>query len=152
MLRISKLTDYATRLMTCLAEQPQMIHSAVALAERTHLELPTVSKLLKQLGRAHLVESFRGVTGGYRLARTPHAISVADIVAAIEGPFGMTQCSAHAGSCGHESHCGVRGNWRRISDVIETVLKGITLAEMLKPAAAPTPAHGKFIPLRVAIT
>ena len=151
MLRISKLTDYATRLMTCLAEQPETVHSAMALAERTHLELPTVSKLLKQLGRAHLVESFRGVNGGYRLARTPRAISVAEIVSAIEGPFGMTQCSVHAGSCGHEPHCGVRSNWRRISDLVETVLKGITLAEMLKPVAA-TPPAGKFIPSRVAIT
>ncbi|HEX7914523.1 Rrf2 family transcriptional regulator, partial [Rudaea sp.] len=69
MLRVSKLTDYATVVMTVLAESPDEVFSAQALAERVHLELPTVSKLLKQLAQAELVESFRGVNGGYRLAR-----------------------------------------------------------------------------------
>jgi FeS assembly SUF system regulator len=148
MLRVSKLTDYATVVMTLLAERPQDVHAALALAERAHLELPTVSKLLKQLGRDGLVESFRGVNGGYRLSRAPQDISVADIVVAMEGPIGMTECGAHTGLCNHESHCGVRGNWRRISDAIETALRSVTLADMLRPAA---PRRGRPIPLRVAI-
>ena len=145
MLRISKLTDYATVVMTCLAQAPGTVHSAQELAERAHLELPTASKLLKTLAHAGLVESFRGVRGGYRLARAPREISVADVVAAMEGPFGMTECSAHAGACGHEPHCSVRGNWRRISDAIESALRGVTLADMLEPAR---PAR-RAIPLRV---
>ena len=147
MLRISKLTDYATVVMTCLAQAPETVHSAQELAERAHLELPTASKLLKTLAHAGLVESFRGVRGGYRLARAPHRISVADVVAAMEGPFGMTECSAHAGACGHEPHCSVRGNWRRISDAIESALRGVSLADMLEP---PRPAR-RTIPLRVEV-
>ncbi len=135
MLRVSKLTDYATVVMTVLAEaQGHAVMSAQDLAERAHLEVPTVSKLLKQLAQAQLVESFRGVNGGYRLARARERISLADIVIAMEGPFGMTECSAHAGLCGHEPHCGVRGNWRRVSEVIENSLRQMTLADMCRPA------------------
>ena len=78
MLRVSKLTDYATVVMTCLAlSDGEEVLSAQQLAERAHLEVPTVSKLLKQLANAGLVESRRGVNGGYRLARAPASISVA---------------------------------------------------------------------------
>lgn len=145
MLRVSKLTDYATVVMTCLAGADGVL-SAQALAERARLEPPTVAKLLKQLAQAGLVDSFRGVSGGYRLARDPAGISVADIVTAIEGPIGMTECSAHEGQCGREPHCGVRVNWRRISVAIEQALASVTLADMVKP---PPPAR-TAIPLRVA--
>jgi FeS assembly SUF system regulator len=122
------------------------VHSAQELAERVHLESPTVSKLLKLLAAAGLIESFRGVNGGYRLAREPARISVADIVTAMEGPIGMTECSAQAGACDHESHCGVRVNWQRINQAIAGALASVTLADMLGPAARRKPS----IPLRVA--
>jgi FeS assembly SUF system regulator len=134
MLRVSKLTDYATVVMTVLAAMPDSVHSAQDLAEKARLEVPTVSKLLKQLAQAQLVESFRGVNGGYRLARGPERISIADIVIAMEGPIGMTECSAHTGMCGHEPHCGVRVNWRRINQAIAQALDSVTLSDMVKPA------------------
>ena len=137
MLRISKLTDYATVLMTSLAAQGGRVLPASELAERTHLELPTVSKLLKQLAGAGLVESRRGIHGGYLLALRADEISVLDIVVALEGPLGMTECSAVQGSCEHESHCQVRSNWRRISRVIETALASTLLSDMLSPETAP---------------
>jgi len=146
MLRVSKLTDYATAVMAVLAEAPAEVANAVGLAERAHLELPTVSKVLKMLAGAGLVESFRGASGGYRLTRAPGAITVADIVSAIEGPIGMTECIAHAGQCGHESHCGVKVNWQRINVAIEAALRSVTLADML-PAHARTAA--RRIPVNV---
>ncbi|MGA9342827.1 MAG: SUF system Fe-S cluster assembly regulator [Rhodanobacteraceae bacterium] len=144
MLRISKLTDYATVVMTCLAASDGSIQSAQRLAEDAHLELPTVSKLLKQLAQAGLVTSTRGINGGYRLARRAERISVADIVTAMEGPIGMTECSVKAGLCGHEPHCGVRVNWQRINHAIADALAGVTLADMVKPmrrSAAAIPLH-----------
>ncbi|HVV95511.1 MAG TPA: SUF system Fe-S cluster assembly regulator [Rhodanobacteraceae bacterium] len=146
MLRVSKLTDYATVVMTCLAAGDGVM-SAQALAERARLELPTVSKLLKQLAQAGLVASTRGINGGYRLARAPDRITIADIVTAMEGPIGMTECSAHAGLCGHEPHCGVRVNWQRISHAIAGALASVTIADMLHPPTKPRAA----IPLRVAV-
>jgi FeS assembly SUF system regulator len=146
MLRVSKLTDYATVVMTCLAAAGDGVLSAQALAERVRLEAPTVSKLLKQLAQAGLVVSTRGINGGYRLARTPEDITIADIVTAMEGPIGMTECSAHAGMCGHEPHCGVRVNWQRINHAIADALASVTLADMVKPPSRRAGA----IPLRVA--
>jgi FeS assembly SUF system regulator len=147
MLRVSKLTDYATEVMAVLAAAPERVHNAQELAERARLEAPTVSKLLKQLAQAGLVESFRGVNGGYRLARAPEQISIADIVTAMEGPIGMTECSAQAGLCDHETHCGVRVNWQRINDAIAGALAGVSLADMLK---TPQRRRHATIPLRVA--
>ena len=145
MLRVSKLTDYATVVMTVLADAPARVHSAQELAETARLEVPTVSKLLKQLTHAQLVESFRGVNGGYKLARAPTRITIAEIVTAMEGPIGMTECSAHAGLCGHEPHCGVRVNWQRINSAIAQALGSVTLADMLKP-----PPRRQSIPLKLA--
>ncbi|MHB8447909.1 MAG: SUF system Fe-S cluster assembly regulator [Rudaea sp.] len=147
MLRVGKLTDYATEVMAALAAAPERVHRAQELAERVRLELPTVSKLLKQLVNAELIESFRGINGGYRLARLPAQISIADIVIAMEGPIGMTECSAQAGACDHESHCGVRVNWQRINQTIAGALAGVSLADMLPPSSR---RRAVSIPLRVA--
>ena len=148
MLRVSKLTDYATVVMACLAGTGEGTLSAQALAERARLEVPTVSKLLKQLAQAGLVASTRGINGGYRLALAPERITVAAIVTAIEGPIGMTECGAHAGLCDHEPHCGVRVNWQRINQAISDALASVTLADMAKP---PPSKRGAPIPLRVAV-
>lgn len=150
MLRIGKLTDYATVLMTCLAARPGEVLAASELAEHAHLEPPTVSKLLKQLASAGLIDSRRGIHGGYLLARAATAISVLDIVVALEGPLGMTECSAVQGSCGHEPHCRVQGNWRRISRVIESALANTSLADMLVPEPRPAARQPRLAPHRAA--
>ena len=139
MLRVTKLTDYATLVLAALAESPTRVLSANELAELAHLELPTVSKLLKPLAHAGLVESFRGSNGGYRLARDPAAISVIEIVEAIEGRVGVTECSGEHSHCEIESHCSVRGKWRDINTVVADALRAVTLSEML-PRARPRKA------------
>lgn len=136
MLRVTKLTDYATVVLTVLACDPLAVLSASELAERAGLEVPTVAKVLKPLAQASLVDGFRGANGGYRLARDAAAISLVEIVEAMEGPLGMTECSVHAGQCGIEHSCGVRANWRRINDVVSDALRDVTLAQMLLPPAA----------------
>ena len=135
MFRVSRLTDYATVVMTCIAAHPgEDVLSTAEIAEQAHLELPTVSKLLKSLGHAGLVESFRGVNGGYRLARPPQQISLAEIVEAIEGPLGMTECTLSEGQCEREAQCGVRGSWQHINHVLDNALRTMSLADMLRPA------------------
>ena len=146
MLRVTKLTDYATVLLTVLAARPGGVLSAAELAEQSGLEIPTVAKVLRPLAQAGLVEGFRGAGGGYRLARDAAAISLVEIVEAMEGPLGMTECSLHDGACGIEQSCGVRANWRRINDVGADALRGVTLAQML----APPRAARKGIPARLA--
>ncbi|MDW8479054.1 MAG: SUF system Fe-S cluster assembly regulator [Xanthomonadales bacterium] len=137
MLRLSRLSDYATAVMACLAGEPQRILSAAEIAERAHLELPTVSKLLKRLARAGLVESFRGAHGGYRLGRDPRAISLAEVVEAIDGPIAMTDCARHEPACERERYCTVREPWRRISRSIELALRGTSIAELAPARCIP---------------
>jgi FeS assembly SUF system regulator len=149
MLRVTKLTDYATVVLSTLADAPERVHNATELAERAHLELPTVSKLLKTLTQAGLVQSFRGSAGGYRLARPASQISLIHIVEAIEGPLGMTECSGEHSSCEHETHCGVRSKWLRINDVVADALRGVSLAEMT-PTASLKAVSKKSIPLQLA--
>jgi FeS assembly SUF system regulator len=137
MLRISKLTDYATVLMAALAQREQDCVPASRLAEDTRLELPTVAKVLKTLAKSGLVQSIRGVNGGYRLAEAPERISVADIVRAMEGPIALTECSLESGLCSHEAQCTLRGNWQRIGQAVETALEQLSLADLYQmPAAA----------------
>src|SRR5690606_18414719 len=123
--------------------------SATELAEASGLEVPTVSKVLKPLAQAGLVDGFRGVRGGYRLARAAAAISLVEIVEAMEGPLAMTECSLDHGECGISQQCGVRGNWRRINDVIAEALRGVTLADMLDDTH-PAPTPDRRIPARLA--
>jgi len=132
MLRISKMTDYAIMVMVELHASRGEVLNAVALSERSQLELPTVSK----------VESFRGANGGYSMERKALDISVAEIIAAIEGPIAMTECSVEEGLCAQEAICSLRGNWQRISIAIAKAMAGVSLAEMAQPVKPTTsPLH-----------
>ncbi|MCW8872992.1 MAG: SUF system Fe-S cluster assembly regulator [Xanthomonadales bacterium] len=134
MLRISKLTDYAILIMVELSRDGEML-SAHSLAERIRVEVPTASKVLKLLVGGGLLDSFRGVNGGYRVNRQAGDISVAEVIAAIEGPIAMTECSIEEGLCSQEDSCGLRGNWQRISLAVADALQQVTLAEMGAPTA-----------------
>jgi FeS assembly SUF system regulator len=131
MLRISKLTDYATVILAALAaEQPEHVRTATALAEETRIAAPTVSKLLKQLHRAGLVASTRGLHGGYQLARPATQISAAAILDALEGPVALTDCSAGEGNCGIEATCRVSKVWQRLNLAIRRSLYEVSLAQL----------------------
>jgi FeS assembly SUF system regulator len=130
MLRISRLTDYATVVLATLAEQPERVQTATALAEHTRIAAPTVSKLLKQLQRANLVTSTRGLHGGYQLARPATQITAADILDALEGPVALTDCSAGEGHCGIESNCRVGRVWQRLNTAIRRSLQDVSLAQL----------------------
>jgi FeS assembly SUF system regulator len=129
MLRISKLTDYATLILAHLADG-EARRTTVALAEASGIGLPTVSKVLKDLQRAGLVVSTRGAHGGYALARPANSISAADIIAAVEGPVGLTECARHPGQCGLESGCRVGHSWQRVSLAIRSALAEVKLTQL----------------------
>jgi len=138
MIRITKQTDYGIVLLTHLAAQPLRHLNAPELASETQLPLPMVSKILKVLVREGLLLSNRGVKGGYSLARRPDEITMAEIIAALEGPIAITECIEVSSDCSHEQLCPVRSNWQRINAAVREALDGITLAEMAMPLS---PAH-----------
>lgn len=140
MLRISKLTDYGIVLLAHFAQEAQAgresTHNAREMAEATELPLPAVSKMLKSLAAAELLESLRGARGGYRLARDPRQVTVAEILEALEGPIALMDCAAGPGHCEQESSCGVREPWQRINRAVHETLARVTLAELAQPSAA----------------
>lgn len=143
MLRISKLADYGTMVLAYMARRPERLCSAADIAEALHLGQPTVSKILKTLARHQLLVAFRGINGGYTLARAPHSISVAQIIDAMEDqPFGLTECSSLEGLCSQEEGCLIRANWKRINVVVRRALEGVTLADMIS-APLPVPEADK---------
>ncbi|HEY1875173.1 MAG TPA: SUF system Fe-S cluster assembly regulator [Steroidobacteraceae bacterium] len=137
MLRISRLTDYATVLLAALASEPQRVQTAASLAVGTRIAAPTVSKLLKQLQRAGLVTSTRGLHGGYQLARPAAQISAAAILDALEGPVALTDCSAGHGQCEIEETCRVGRVWQRLNLAIRRALYEVNLAQLAGLDAPP---------------
>jgi FeS assembly SUF system regulator len=133
MIRITKQTDYGIVLLTHLAAHPDHQYNAPELSTEARLPLPMVSKILKLLAKEGLLLSHRGVKGGYSLARPAEEISMAEIIAALEGPIALTQCISVEGDCSHEPLCPVRSNWRRINEAVRMALEGISLAEMARP-------------------
>ena len=135
MLRIGKMTDYAILLLTYFARDPQNgVLNARDLAEESKLPSPTVSKILKHLTRGQLLESLRGVTGGYRLAKPPSEISIARIISLFEGPVAMTECSStELGGCEREVSCPLKDNWRKITIAVSVALEDLSLANLNYP-------------------
>jgi FeS assembly SUF system regulator len=132
MFRLNRLTDYAVVVMSQMALRGGETRSAQQISDNTGVPLPTVAKLLNLLGRAKLVISQRGASGGYTLSAEPEAITVAQIIQAMEGPIALTACVDGATDCcGAEAFCPMRGNWNRVNDAIRQALTSVSLAEMM---------------------
>ena len=130
MLRISKLTDYGTLILSQLPVAGRGLASAGQVSASTRLAQPTVSKLLKAMVRAGLVVSTRGAAGGYALARPARDISAAQIIDALEGPVAITECSSASSTCSLESICGVGHAWQKINVGIRRALANVSLADL----------------------
>ena len=129
MLRITKQSDYAIVVLAHLAQEGPTRNTR-ELAEETGIPLPMVSKILKHLTRSDVVRSTRGANGGYSLARDPKTISVVELIDALEGPVGLTECSI-PGQCNLELSCRARHKWQTINQRIRVLLQGVSLAEMI---------------------
>jgi len=131
MIRISKLADYGTVILAFLAKKPKEAFSAKEVAHATHIALPTVSKLLKQLAKTALIYSKQGVKGGYYLGKSSKDISLADIINALDGGVALTECSLAGGKCVVEKNCAIRQQFKGISEIVNEVLNKVSLSEML---------------------
>lgn len=137
MIRLSRLTDYGIVVMSHMAAHGESVVTARELAERSMLPLPTVSKVLKLLAKAELIESHRGVNGGYQLARTPERICVTDMIDALEGPIAMTNCSSNESKLCHlDDHCPVKSPWQKINLVVRDALSQLSLRDMSQSISA----------------
>jgi Rrf2 family protein len=144
MLRLSKKADYALMAMKHLATRPDAASaSAREIAEQYDIPIELLAKVLQRLARRGLLTSHQGTRGGYRLARGADAISVADVIQAIDGPLTVTACSTDAENCEQYGKCSVRDPLWRIKDRILSALATCSLREV----ATEAPAEAAVLPL-----
>ena len=134
-MRLSSMADYAVVTMSAAARHCGGARtSASELASETGLPLPTVHKLVSLLSKAGLLRSVRGAGGGLQLARPAAAITLADIVEAVEGPIALTACTEHGKhDCALEGACGVQPHWGVVNQAMRGALAGIPLTELARP-------------------
>ncbi len=135
MLLLTRKTDYALLALASLARQAPSGASARGLAERLSLPLPVLRNILKQLTSRGLLKSTRGTKGGYRLARPPQQITLAQLLEAIEGPMRLARCCSvpegeEERECQLEESCLIRGNMRRVHASLMQFLDEVTLAQL----------------------
>ena len=147
MLRLSKKADYALLAMRHLAAHGERdAVSARELAETYDIPPELLAKVLQKLVRAHLLDSHQGIRGGYGLARPAIAMSVADVIQAVDGPLRVTACSEDDHSCDQYSKCNVRDPLWRIKDRIISALAATSVAE-LAGAMPPPPVEATPVAL-----
>lgn len=132
-IRLSRMTDYGVVVMSQMNQHDGTM-TAPELAQATGLPVPTVSKLLKQLAKAGLVESHRGVHGGYSMERDLDDINAMEIIEALDGPVALTDCVDGAEDmCNVQSLCPMRGGWDKVNQAVRKALTEVSLAELCPP-------------------
>lgn len=131
-MRLSSMADYAVVTMRAASQHCGGSRtSATQLAEETGIPLPTTQKLVSLLSRGGLLVSMRGAGGGVQLARPAAAISLADIIEAVEGPIAMTACVEQGQhDCGFEDACRVKPHWGVVNQAIRGALDRVSLASL----------------------
>ena len=131
-MRLSSMADYAVVVMSAASRHCGSARvNAAQLAEETGLPAPTVQKLVSKLTSAGLLRSSRGVGGGLKLARPAAAITLADIVEAVEGPIALTSCIEHGRhDCTLEDACMVRPHWPVVNEALRGALAQVPLTRL----------------------
>jgi Rrf2 family protein len=148
LLRLSKKADYALMAVRHLAlKTGPASASAREIAEQYDIPIELMAKVLQRLVRAGLLSSTQGTRGGYTLSRPSVAISVADVIQAIDGPFTVTACSSEKNDCEQYSKCSIRDPLWQIRERIAATLGTVTIAEMAaeNDAAQVPVAHAAVI-------
>ncbi len=138
MLKISRLTDYATAVVLFL-QKDKALCSTETIAQGVGLEIPTVSKVLKLLTKAQILASIRGANGGYKLAKDVGEVSLYDVIAAIEGDTAITECAKSDSLCVQEQGCDTRSGWQQVNDDIKNILLNMTIKRMAELNGAHEP-------------
>lgn len=141
-LRLTKAADYAVVAMihmACLPEEAVELRGDIAMSH----DIPSsfMAKILRSLVRAKLLRSSRGVHGGFTLARPAAEITLLEIVEAVEGPLGLTDCASGPGGCERAAGCSAQPVWFSIQAKMAELLNASTLEAVV---SAP---HRKTVPL-----
>ncbi len=144
MLRLTKKADYGLMALKYLAEQPRSTAvSAKDIAEAYRIPPPLLAKILQRLAKVGLVRSTAGMNGGYVLARESSAITVFEVILAVDGPLFLTACSSGARPCDLNDSCTIKEPMARVNESITGLLKGIRIGDLVDadPQRAAKPDH-----------
>ncbi|MDB5491472.1 MAG: Iron-sulfur cluster regulator IscR [Micavibrio sp.] len=135
MIKLSRFADYAVVILAEMAGDANARLAASDLSKRINLPEPTVAKILKFLTKGGILSSTRGVNGGYGLTRAAQAITVADIITAMEGPISLTECADTKSTCALEGHCAMNGRWGKVNMAVRTALQSVTLVDLMQSSS-----------------
>lgn len=141
MLRFTKRADYGLIAMHFIASHgDEGVVSAKRIAEEFHIPAERLAKILQRLAKKGLITSHNGPKGGYVLTRPASAITVGQVVRALEGPLRIVSCMSENDDCPQFSRCNLRGPVQRIQASVSLVLDGMTLADLVADALIPVGA------------
>ncbi|MEZ0396426.1 MAG: Rrf2 family transcriptional regulator [Anaerolineales bacterium] len=136
MFRINRQTDYAIRVLLALARRPEGTRVAAStLGEEMLIPRAFLGRIVAQLARGGLVQTFPGRDGGLQLSRPASAVTLREVIEIIEGPVLLSECMLGDASCPFEGHCPVRGRWGRLQQAILDELEHTTFADLAAEAA-----------------
>ncbi|MBY0580769.1 MAG: SUF system Fe-S cluster assembly regulator [Rickettsiales bacterium] len=135
MIKVNRLTDYATLIICEMATNKGDIVSAKILSDKTKISETTVIKLLKMLLKKDIIKSHRGTAGGYKLIKELDEISILDVVEAIEGEIALTLCGKNNknsnNNCEYTNGCKVKHGWNKINSLFMLALQRFTIKDFI---------------------
>lgn len=128
-MQITRETDYALRCVYYLAQRPERVCMVDEIAEAMEVPKSFMAKIARKLGKAGLVIAHRGAGGGFELARKPEAVSIYDVVCAIEGEVALNICTGKEQRCSRSAHCPIHPVWVDLRRDVEALFKARKFSE-----------------------
>ena len=131
MLRISKLADYAVNVMVHFVQYPSNVYSATEIAAVTHLQLPTVRKVMKLLAKAKILKATRGLNGGYAVATDVNVLSLANVIEVVDGPITLLDCIENEKYSCNTPNCDLKPKWELVNQAVRKTLSSILVKSLV---------------------
>lgn len=144
-MRLSTRARYGLRAMTAIARRPGAFTTSKVLADEEDVSKKYLDSILGHLREAGLLDAVRGQHGGYRLTRSPEAMTAADVVEALEGRIAIVPCVEDMSLCERAPRCPAHSVWRAASEAVRRVLKGLTLAKLASSAPGLETAEATYV-------
>ncbi len=128
---VTRKTDYAVRCVLYLAQAADQLANVTEVSGKMHIPKTFLAKIFQKLAKAGLVESVRGMNGGFRLAKRPADISLLDIMEAIQGPLCVNVCAVNSKKCSRSSACSVHPFWVKLRQDMNRQMREQTIAQLI---------------------
>jgi Rrf2 family nitric oxide-sensitive transcriptional repressor len=128
---VTRKTDYAVRCVLYLAQDEDQISNVTEVSRNMHIPKTFLAKIFQKLVKAGIVESIRGMNGGFRLAKKPVDISLLDVMTAIQGPVGINVCAVNSKKCSKSSTCSVHPVWVELRKEVNQRLQEQTIGYLI---------------------